>query len=190
MSINRMLLAALLTVTLAACSQSNHGQKSAPTASQPDPTGQAAPPASPVADNAVSPANSVAASSAATTASINSAPADDAAKPCAGADANLTADRKQAYTTQVEHALEGKVKPADIKIMRFMTIDKWTAVYTSTGISDDGWFIFDNTSGKPQFKDVLGGMAMEDDRQDLIKWANGLGAPPKFAQCFAESVIQ
>jgi hypothetical protein len=175
MSINKLRLTVLLAVALAGC---NH-----PDATQ---TAAAPAPAAPAASS--TPAVAQDAPIASRTAAVTSAPTS-AAKPCAGADVGLSEARKTAYAALVSGAVEGKAKAADITVDRFMAQDGWTVVLAHTPIADPGWFVFDTTGDKPQFKDVWGGMADESDRQDLAKWARALGAPAAFAQCFAQTII-
>jgi hypothetical protein len=101
-----------------------------------------------------------------------------AASPCDGVERKLVAD-----------AIGQKAKPETVKIVHFMASGPWSAVYASTGVSDDGVLFFDTVNGRKRFKDVWGGWATPDDRPELIRWATALGAPETLARCFAHVVI-
>lgn len=158
-----------MLLLLSACGGSTDtaSEASTPAAEAPDP---AAPPAGAVVDPSVA------------------AAAGDA-QPCIGADVELTDARRKEYLELVADAMDNKVKPEAVEVVRFMGIGTWSAVFATTPIADPGWLVFESTDRRQQFKDVWGGEADEDDRQGLAEWAAGLGAPADFAACFAETVI-
>ncbi|WP_187775763.1 hypothetical protein [Luteimonas suaedae] len=108
---------------------------------------------------------------------------------CTGADMELADAHHKQYPKLVVDAMNAEVKPTEVEVVRFMGIGTWSAVFAATPIADPGWFVFESADGRLQFKGVWAGMAEEDDRQGLIEWAAGLGAPADFAACFAETVI-
>lgn len=117
------------------------------------------------------------------------AAADDA-QPCSGADTGLSGARREEYRNLVADAMDHHVKPGAIEVDRFIGIDTWSAVLATTPVADPGWFVFELSEGRQQFKDVWGGMADEDDRSGLVEWATDLGAPADFAACFAETLVE
>lgn len=166
MSIKTGMWAALLSLSLLACSGSDDSSHdSAARIPAGDPSGGDPGRASAVAD----------------------APAAGA---CAGADTQLTDARAREYAVLVAGAIEdGKVEPADAKIHRFLGSGAWSTVFASVPIADPGFFVFETRNGQAQFKDVWAGIADEDDSAGLIDWAKALGAPEEFAACFAQTVI-
>lgn len=120
------------------------------------------------------------------------APADaetNKGKPCDGVDTALTEARTKEYSQLVAGALKRKLKPASIDISNFMESGSWSAVYASTPISDPGVLFFNKVGDRKVFIDVWAGIAEEDDRPDIITWAEGIGAPAPIAQCFADTVV-
>jgi pyruvate/2-oxoglutarate dehydrogenase complex dihydrolipoamide acyltransferase (E2) component len=112
-----------------------------------------------------------------------------AAQPCAGADVDLTDARRKQYPGLIAQAMDNQVKPKAVEVSRFIGIGTWSAVFATTPVADPGWFVFELSDGRQQFKDVWGGVADEDDRPGLVEWATGLGAPADFATCFAETLV-
>lgn len=110
-------------------------------------------------------------------------------QPCAGADTQLSDARRKEYPGLVANAMNNKVKPEAVDVDQFMGIGTWSAVSASTPVADPGWFVFERSGDRQQFKDVWGGDADEGDRQALIEWATGLDAPADFAACFAQTLI-
>ncbi|TDK28648.1 hypothetical protein E2F46_01915 [Luteimonas aestuarii] len=108
--------------------------------------------------------------------------------PCHGADTGLGDARRDEYLALVSGALEG-VESSSVGIVRFMAIGAWSVVLATTPVADPGWFVFESTDGRNQFKDVWAGMAVEDDRPGLVQWATALGAPKDFSTCFAETIL-
>ena len=133
------------------------------------------------------PQATAAASTAAASASVDAAVADVTA--CQGVDTALTQARSTEYAQLVTSALKKKLKPSTIDISNFMESGSWSAVYASTPVSDPGVLFFNVVDGKKKYIDVWAGIAEEDDRPDLIKWAEGIGAPTSIANCFADTVI-
>ncbi|MEJ5081399.1 hypothetical protein [Ochrobactrum sp. MYb379] len=112
-----------------------------------------------------------------------------AAVDCTGVDQQLTKDRKTKYAKLISESLKEKVKPAKVEVDSFMQSGDWTVVYATTPLADPGYFFFDNSSGKPTFKDVWGGMADDGDGPKLVKFAKDLGANEKLAACFSKVVM-
>jgi hypothetical protein len=112
-----------------------------------------------------------------------------AASPCDGVERTLADAGRREYSKLVADAIGQKAKPETVKIVHFMASGPWSAVYASTGVSDDGVLFFDTVNGRKRFKDVWGGWATPDDRPELIRWATALGAPETLARCFAHVVI-
>jgi hypothetical protein len=108
---------------------------------------------------------------------------------CAGVDTRLSPSRAQEFTGPVAAAAGERVKPSQVKIVKFLTSGSWSAVYASTPAADDGYFFFQQVDGKKQFRDVWGGMAQPSERPDLIAWAKKIGAPESLAACFADTAI-
>lgn len=106
---------------------------------------------------------------------------------CDGVDTQLTKQRKLDYAKLIAVSLGGKVKPSKVGVENFMQSGTWTVVFADVPIADPGYFFFDESAGKPVFKDVWGGMADKSEMPDLIKWAKELGANPKIASCFADT---
>ncbi len=116
-------------------------------------------------------------------------PAMAADPACDGVDTALTDSRKQEYAALVAGALENAVEPSAVTISSFMASGAWSAVYAATPVADDGVLFFEDAGGEKQFKDVWGGMALPEDRPELIAFATELGAPESLAKCFAHIVI-
>lgn len=112
-----------------------------------------------------------------------------AAWACEGVDTALTEARKQEYAKLVSAATDGKAASGTVSISAFMKSGGWSAVYASTEISDDGVFFFRDAGGSRQFRDVWGGTVDESEREDVVTWAEKLGAPGNLARCFADAVI-
>lgn len=165
-----------MLLLLSACdgSPDTASEASTPAAEAPTPAAEAPDVAAPPAAGAVDPSTAAAAGD---------------AQPCVGADVEIADARRKEFLRLVVGAVDNKVKPEAVEIDGFMRIGTWSAVYATTPIADPGWFVFESADGRHQFKDVWGGMADEGDRQGLVEWATGLGAPAKFAACFAETVI-
>lgn len=108
---------------------------------------------------------------------------------CEGVDTQLTTARKTEYSKLVSEALEEDTKPSDIVIYNFMDVGSWSAVYASTPVSEDGVLFFETVGEHHEFRDVWGGWADSSERQELIAWAEGIGAPRELANCFTHAVI-
>lgn len=113
-----------------------------------------------------------------------------ASKACEGVEVQMTKQRKQAYAPLVASAMESKIKPSQITFNAIMESGKWSAVYASTPVSDDGVMFFETVSGKKRFREVWGGWAEPSERPELIAWAKKLGAPADLAKCFAWTVTE
>ncbi|MDX3929598.1 MAG: hypothetical protein QHC90_27840 [Shinella sp.] len=113
-----------------------------------------------------------------------------AANPCTGVAVAITDARKHEYASLVAKALNGKVKPSQVKLYSVMEGELWSAVYVSTPETDDGVLFFEGANGNKQFKDVWGGWADPSDKPELIRWAKKLGAPDTLARCFAQTVTE
>ena len=107
---------------------------------------------------------------------------------CKTLDNRLTPQRSFEYARLAADAMTAKVRPKDVRILQYIQSGSWSAVYVSTPVSEDGMMFFLSNGKTKQFKGVWGGWATPDDRKELISWAEGIGAPPTLAQCFADSV--
>ena len=107
---------------------------------------------------------------------------------CKTLDTRLTPQRSSEYARLAANAMTAKIRPKDVKIRQYMQSGVWSAVYVSTPVSEDGMMFFLSNGKTKQFKGVWGGWATPDDRKELISWAEGIGAPPTLARCFADSV--
>ncbi|MCW5580817.1 MAG: hypothetical protein KIS72_05725 [Luteimonas sp.] len=112
-----------------------------------------------------------------------------AADPCAGADLEPGDGRSAEYAPLVAAAVDGKVGPEDVEILRFLRLGDWSAVFAAIPIADPGWFVCQTVEGSARSKDVWAGLAGADDRPGLVAWATALGAPEPFASCFAQTVV-
>lgn len=108
---------------------------------------------------------------------------------CDGVSVEMTKARKQEYAPLVASAMNGKVRPAQVKFSAILESGNWSAVYVSTPSSDDGMMFFQAVGGKKRFRDVWGGWADPSEEPELVSWATKLGAPADLARCFAETVI-
>ena len=108
---------------------------------------------------------------------------------CSTADVELTGARLKEYSRLVAGAMDDKVKPKAVGVVRFMGVGTWSAVFATTPLADPGWFVFELVDGNVQFKSAWGGVAFEEDRPGVITWAADLGAPSDFAECFAQVAI-
>lgn len=107
---------------------------------------------------------------------------------CPGVDTQLSPSIVAEYATLVAHAMEDRVEPSAVRVLRHMSNGSWSAVWADTPVADQGVLFFEQTAAGRQFRDVWAGMAGPGDRQELIQWATRLGAPPPLAQCFADTV--
>ena len=107
---------------------------------------------------------------------------------CKTLDTRLTPQRSSECARLAANAMTAKIRPKDVKIRQYMQSGAWSAVYVSTPVSEDGMMFFLSNGKTKQFKGVWGGWATPDDRKELISWAEGIGAPPTLARCFADSV--
>ena len=107
---------------------------------------------------------------------------------CEGVDTKLTAQRKSDYAKLVAKSLDQNVKPSQVDVQDFMQSGTWTVVFAGVPVADPGYFFFDSSSGKPDFKDVWGGVAEKGEAPEIAKWARDLGANKTIASCFADTV--
>src|SRR5690606_15536905 len=61
---------------------------------------------------------------------------------CDGVSVEMTKARKQEYAPLVASAMNGKVRPAQVKFSAILESGNWSAVYVSTPSSDDGMMFF------------------------------------------------
>lgn len=121
----------------------------------------------------------------ATVGSANSAVTKSA---CSGVTTTITKQQKADYAALIATSLGKKVKSASVKINSFMQYENWAIVYAGVPVADPGYFFFDLSSKTPKYKDVWGGIADESEIPDIVKWAKGIGANEKIADCFARTV--
>jgi hypothetical protein len=187
MSIRMAVLALSLPIVLLACNRTDPAQTASSPAAPADlAREETSSTATPSQD---SPAVSQEEADAIGRADTPSATAANETQPCSAADVELTEARHKEYLKLVAGAMDNKVKPKSVKIVRFMGTGAWSTVFATTPLADPGWFVFESSVGHAQFKDVWGGMALEEDRPGLVAWATALGAPADFSGCFAEVVI-
>jgi hypothetical protein len=111
-----------------------------------------------------------------------------AASTCTGVDTRLTKQRRTDYAKLVANSLNQNVKPSKVDVKQFMQAGTWTVVYAYVPVADPGYFFFDTSTGKSEFKDVWGGVAEKSEAPEILKWATKLGANKPIASCFADSV--
>jgi hypothetical protein len=100
----------------------------------------------------------------------------------------LTKQRRVDYAKLVAESLNQNVKPSTVDVNKFMQAGTWTVVYADVPTADPGYFFFKSATGKPQFKDVWGGVAQKSEAREIFKWATKLGANKAIASCFAGTV--
>jgi len=120
---------------------------------------------------------------------IAPAPTFAATDACKGVKVEMTKARQEEYAPLVAAAIDGKIKPSQVKFSAIMESGSWSAAYISTPVSDDGVMFFQTVGGKKHFRDVWGGWADPSERQEIIAWATKLGAPAALGRCFAATVI-
>lgn len=111
-----------------------------------------------------------------------------AASPCKGVDTTLTEQRKSDYAALIADALDQDIMPSKVSVMDFMQSGTWAVVYAEVPVADPGYFFFDFSSGKAEFKDVWGGIAEKSEAAEIAKWARDLGTNKTIASCFADTV--
>ncbi|MER8466142.1 hypothetical protein [Mesorhizobium sp. M1396] len=109
---------------------------------------------------------------------------------CHGVKVDVTKAREQEFGPLVASAMTNKVKPAQVKFQTILESGKWSAVYISTPVADDGMMFFQTVNGKGQFREVWGGYAAPSEKPELVSWAKKLGVPQDLAKCFAETVTE
>ena len=119
---------------------------------------------------------------------LTSAHAASAKSACDGVTTTISTQQKADYAALIAKSFGKKVKPASVKINSFMQYDKWSIVYADVPVADPGYFFFDISPNVPKFKDVWGGIADESEMPEIVKWAKGIGANEKIAECFARTV--
>jgi hypothetical protein len=107
---------------------------------------------------------------------------------CRGVDTHLTKLRRADYAKLIAESLDRNVKPSNVDVDKFMQAGTWTVVYADVPDADPGYFFFDSSTGKPEFKDVWGGVAEKSEAPEIFKWATKLGANKAIASCFADTV--
>ncbi len=108
---------------------------------------------------------------------------------CAGVDRTLSPARRQDYAGLIATAIGKGVTPPQVQIHSALSYGAWSAAYAGTPVADDGFFFFRKSGSRKRFRDVWGGMAQPSDRPALIAWARKIGAPARFAACFAQTAI-
>lgn len=108
---------------------------------------------------------------------------------CAEVDTRITGARAREYAQLVVDALGLSVDPGSVQIVGFMETGSWSAVQTTTPVTDPGVLFFHDVDGSKRFQDVWGGVAVEAERTEAVKWAEALGAPLALATCFADAVV-
>ena len=116
-------------------------------------------------------------------------PASAEPAACGGADLEPGASRQAEYAPLIAAAVDGKVRPEDVEVLRYMRMGDWSAVFAAIPIADPGWFVFQTAEGSAVYKDVWAGMADAGGRPGLVAWAKALGAPEPFASCLAQTVV-
>jgi hypothetical protein len=107
---------------------------------------------------------------------------------CRGVDTRLTKQRRVDYAKLIAESLGQNVKSSAVEVNQFMHAGKWTVVYANVPTADPGYFFFESSAGKPQFKDVWGGVAQKSEAPEIFKWATKLGANKVIASCFRDAV--
>lgn len=120
------------------------------------------------------------------------------AAPLCGMEKKLTTKDTEKYKTliakdfvaRLEPDNEGRaLKASQVELHQIVEKDGWFYARIDTPYSETGYFYYDNTTGKPVFKDVMGGM-IEPDAQDwLLQWFKELGAPPSVGKCFTKILL-
>lgn len=108
---------------------------------------------------------------------------------CKDVDTALTSERKATYSKLVANSLDSKVSASKVEIQAYMEASSWSVVYAGVPVADPGYFFFRSVNGKPEFKEVWGGMADESETPELVRWAEKLGAPKSVAECFARNAV-
>ena len=96
--------------------------------------------------------------------------------------------RRVDYAKRVAESLNQNVKPSTVDVNKFMQAGTWTVVYADVPTADPGYFFFESSTGRPQFKDAWGGVAQKSEAREIFKWATKLGANKAIASCFADTV--
>lgn len=117
-----------------------------------------------------------------------SAPQPPAQGACAGVDMQLTPARSSEYAGLVAAVVEEGVRPEEVDTSLFMGSGDWSVVLVSTPVSDPGYFFFEESDGRKQFRDVWGGVIERADVPGVIEWASALGPPGDLVECFAASI--
>jgi hypothetical protein len=107
---------------------------------------------------------------------------------CRGVDTRLTKQRRVDYGKRIAESLNQNVKPSTVDVKGFMQAGTWTVVYAYVPVADPGYFFFESSTGRPQFKDVWGGVAQKSEAPGIFKWAAKLGTNKAIASCFADTV--
>jgi hypothetical protein len=107
---------------------------------------------------------------------------------CKGVDTRLTKQRRIDYAKLVAESLQQNVESSKVEIDKFMQAGTWTVVYANVPVADPGYFFFDSSTGKPEFKDVWGGVAQKSEALEIFRWATKLGANKTIASCFRDRV--
>lgn len=105
---------------------------------------------------------------------------------CASLNTGITLVQVQEYAPLIADAVG--TTPEEVEFLSITQSGNWSAVYAATPVADPGYFFFENVDGEKQFKDVWGGIASASEREEVVAFAEDLGAPDDLAACFADQV--
>lgn len=104
---------------------------------------------------------------------------------CVSLKLKINADNKSLYQGLVQKALAEKVSSKKIDVSEVLADKEWLAIFASTEISDPGVFFFKNKG----FIDVWGGMVEQNEKRNVLKWAQDIHLPDMLTQCFFEEIV-
>ncbi|MFC4625700.1 hypothetical protein ACFO1V_10825 [Daeguia caeni] len=94
------------------------------------------------------------------------------------------------FVDRLEPDNEGRALKADqVELHEIVAMDGWFYARIDTPYSETGYFYYDNTNGKPVFRDVMGGMIEPDAENWLLQWFRDLGAPQSVGKCFTRILL-
>ncbi|WP_142591077.1 hypothetical protein [Serratia marcescens] len=104
---------------------------------------------------------------------------------CASLKLKINAENKSLYQGLVQKVLTEKVSSKQIDVSEVLADKEWLAIFASTKTSEPGVFFFKNK----KFIDVWGGMVEQDEKPNVLKWAQGIHAPGTLTQCFFDEIV-
>ncbi|MGP3004045.1 hypothetical protein, partial [Serratia bockelmannii] len=104
---------------------------------------------------------------------------------CANLKQKINAENKRLYQGLVQEVLTEKVSSKKIDVSEVLADKEWLAIFASTKTSEPGIFFFKSK----EFIDVWGGMVEQEEKTNVLKWAQGIHAPGTLTQCFFDEIV-